>query len=116
MSRLPRYRSRVKPPLRGRAATKAPLGGTFAPIQSVRYPTRPRGAGAHRPPAYPDVEQPVSPKPEVPVSPSPRPPHSDTPNLYRHWGRFLRSLDQPWKWLLVAVIVLSSLLLLNQLL
>ncbi|MEM9803779.1 MAG: hypothetical protein AAF959_00745 [Cyanobacteria bacterium P01_D01_bin.56] len=123
MSRLPRRPSRVKPPLRGRAATKA-YYGTFAPVQSRRHLIKSPSSGAYRrdiylpAPPYSGVE-PSVPMP-TPDMPSPRPtpplPESDLANLYKHWGRLLRGLDEPWKWLLLTVILLSGLFLLGRLL
>jgi len=121
MSRLPRRPLRVKPPLRGRAATQH-YRGEFAPIASVRRPSRPYGSA---PAPYPQVRIPLEePKPPVvpPLEDTEVPPthppdnglYEDLAELYKSWGRFLRSLDTPKKWLLALAIVLGSLLLLNR--
>ncbi len=122
MTRLPRRTLRVKPPLRGRAASLKGQAATrhyqgeFAPVASVRRPRRPYGAERPVPPPYPGPPSP----PGGPEAPVPQPPktslYADLVQLYRSWGRFLRSLDQPWQWLLALAIVFSSLLLLNRLL
>lgn len=120
MTHLPRRTLRVKPPLRGRAATKQ-CRGKFAPITSVHRPLSPYGSGGLR------EGSPISPSPET-GQPAPAPPifpnpplhdkglYADLVDFYKRWGRFLRSLDSPWQWLIVLAIVLTSLFLLNQLL
>mgnify|MGYP001804448324 FL=1 len=78
MSRLPRRPLRVKPPLRGRAATRQ-YRGEFAPVASVRRPLRPYGSAAYsqdRTPLTPPCEKPQPPAipPEViepPITPPP---------------------------------------------
>ena len=117
MSRLPRRSSRVKPPLRGRAATKQ-YRGEFAPVASVR---RPLGAyGSRLSPSHQKMKLPICPEPvpnpPVPIPPSPKSGlYADLVRFYKSLGRFLRAMDQPWQWLLAAAIVLSGLLLLSQL-
>ncbi|MBX2863764.1 MAG: hypothetical protein KTR27_09420 [Leptolyngbyaceae cyanobacterium MAG.088] len=124
MSRLPRRSVRVKPPLRGRAATKQ-YRGNFASLTTVRRPSRPYGSAPLPPgrePLYPppgEVVPPMKPPQDV-APPATYPPenslYADLVDLYKRWGRFLRGLDQPWQWLVALAIVLSSLLLLNRLL
>ena len=118
MSRLPRRPSRVKPPLRGRAVTKQ-YRGEFAPVASVRRPLRAYGS---RPlsPSHQKMEPPICPEPvpnpPVPIPPSPKSGlYADLFRFYKRLERLLRSMDQPWQWLLAAAIVLSGLLLLSQL-
>ena len=122
MSRLPRRPLRVKPPLRGRAATRQ-YRGEFAPVASVRRPSRPYSSARTpltspykepKPPIVPpgDTEPPIT-------HPHTNGPHThgiyaDLVELYKSWGRFLQTLGKPWNWLLVLAIVLSSLLLLNR--
>ena len=105
MTRLPRQPSRVKPPLRGRAATKS-YRGEFAPIASVGYPQRPYGS-----PFYP-------PCPEQPAPPPLQRKNlcADLLRFYQHLICLIQSLKQPWQWLIALTLVLLSLLLLNQLL
>lgn len=115
MTRLPRRSSRVKPPLRGRAATKQ-YRGEFAPVASVRRPLNARGPMLS--PPHQKIEHPIPlplPEPPIPCPPPKTSPYADLVELYKRWGRLLRSLDQPWQWLLVMAIVLSGLLLLSQL-
>ena len=109
MSRLPRRPLRVKPPLRGRAATKH-YRGEFAPVASVRRPLRPYGSAP-----YPQTRIPLTPpcdkkKPSEDKNSL----YAELVELYKSWGRFFQSLGKPWNWLLVLAIVLSSLLLLNR--
>ena len=113
MSRLPRRTLRVKPPLRGRAATRH-YRGEFAPIAAVRRPVIARG------PMLSPPHQEIKPPIPVPPSPIPCPPpktglYADLVEFYKRWVRLLRSLDQPWQWSLAVAVVLSSLLLLSQL-
>ncbi|MBE9066696.1 hypothetical protein IQ260_08525 [Leptolyngbya cf. ectocarpi LEGE 11479] len=113
MSRLPRRPSRVKPPLRGRAATQH-YRGEFAPVASVRRPLNIYGSRLLSPP-HQERKPPIP----APDSPIPRPPsqselYADLAEFYKRLGRLLRRIDQPWQWLLLAsAIVLSSLLLLS---
>ncbi len=131
-NRSPRHPSRVQPPLRGRAATRH-FRGEFAPAAAVRHtlnppssrPLAPEGESLKPVPPPP----PQKPKPPEPP-PLPEPPISSPPahtpptnnkyavlvQLYRRWKRFIRSLDQPWQWIVVVVIVLLGLFLLNRLL
>lgn len=109
MTRLPRRSLRVKPPLRGRAATKS-YRGEFAPIASVRYPQRPYGSPFHSPISPPCPEQPISPPPKRKSL------YAALLRFYQHLIRLIQSLEQPWQWLIVLTLVLFSLLLLNQLL
>ncbi len=120
MSRLPRRPLRVKPPLRGRAATKH-YRGEFAPVASVRRPLRSYGSTPYlqtRAPLTPPCEEPKPPviPPEVTDPPLTHPHnkslYADLIEFYKSWVR----LDKPWKWLLTLAVVLSSLLLLNRLL
>lgn len=115
MSRLPRRPSRVKPPLRGRAATKH-YRGEFAPVASVRRPLKARGPMLSPPPqkTKPPVPDPV-PDPGIPCPPPKPDLYADLFKFYQSLVRLLRSLSQSWQWLLVVAIVLSSLLLLSQL-
>ncbi len=122
MTRLPHRTSRVKPPLRGRAATQQ-YRGNFAPITSLRRPLSPYGSAP-----FPRGQEPLCPPHrEVPANPpndagppSTHPPqdnlYADLVKFYKQWGRFLRNLDQPWQWLVALTLVLSALLLLNHLL
>lgn len=115
MSRLPRRSSRVKPPLRGRAATKH-YRGEFAPVASVRRPLKARGPTLS--PPHQEIKPPIPvpmPDPRIPCPPPKTSPYADLAEFYKRWVKLLRSLDQPWQWLLVVVIVLSGLLLLSQL-
>lgn len=121
MSRLPRRTSRVRPPLRGRAATKA-YRGDFAPLASVRHPRSPYGSTGYTQrerPTPPPYQAPTVP-PARPESPIPTPSETslfaDLVQFYKSWGRLLRNLDQSWQWLLALGIILSSLLLLHRLL
>ena len=94
MSRLPRRSSRVKPPLRGRAATQH-YRGEFAPVASVHRPTRPLySPQKHHGSSCSGTEQPLT--------------------LYQKLKHFLDSLE-PWKGLLILALLLSSLWLLNRL-
>ncbi|MEO1508333.1 MAG: hypothetical protein AAFU84_11850 [Cyanobacteria bacterium J06633_23] len=116
MSRLPRRPLRVKPPLRGRAATRQ-YRGKFAPVASVRRPLRAYGTRPLSPP-YEEIKPPSSPKPvsDPPIIvPLPQPSlYAELVEFYKSLGRLLRRIDQPWQWLLlVSAIVLSSLLLLS---
>ena len=116
MSRLPRRSLRVKPPLRGRAATRQ-YRGEFAPVASVRRPVHARGPTLSPPPW--EIEHPIPgpmPDPNTPCPPPKSSLYADLVAFYKGWVRFLRSLDQPWQWLLAIAIVLSSLLLLNRVL
>lgn len=123
MTRLLRRTSRVKPPLRGRAATDHHRG-EFAPMASVRRPRRPYGVAGYPHRVTIKPTPPLSPVPPAPPhgpeAPSPRPPetslYADLVQVYKSLGRLLRSLEQPWQWLLALAIALSSLLLLNRLL
>ncbi|MGD1853368.1 MAG: hypothetical protein ACFB2W_03875 [Leptolyngbyaceae cyanobacterium] len=114
MSRLPRRPSRVKPPLRGRAATQH-YRGEFAPVASVRRPLRAYGSRTLLPSQ--ERKQSVVCKPE-PDSSTPKPPpslYADLVKFYKSWVRFLQDLNQPWQWLLAIAVVLTGLLLLSQL-
>ena len=109
MTRLPRQPSRVKPPLRGRAATQS-YRGEFAPIASVRYPQRPHGSRFHPPISPSCPEQPISPPLERKSL------YGKLLKFYQHLIRLIQSLKQPWQWLIALTLILCSLLLLNQLL
>ena len=126
MNRLPRRWSRLKPPLRGRAATRQ-YRGEFAPVTSVRRPLQPYSSGGF----LPVQSLPLTEKIAPPASPSEssEPPtallsqsspkgdlYAKLVELYKSSGRLLRDLDQPWQWLVVFAIVVTSLLLLNRLL
>ncbi|MEM1251453.1 MAG: hypothetical protein AAGI69_03385 [Cyanobacteria bacterium P01_H01_bin.21] len=113
MSRLSRRSPRVKPPLRGRAVTKH-YRGEFAPVASVRRPLTTRSPALSHPGRK--LKPPISTSP--PFNPCPPPKiglHAKLVKFYQHWVKLLRSLNQPWQWLLAVVIVLSSLILLSQL-
>ncbi|WP_215608218.1 hypothetical protein [Leptothoe spongobia] len=119
MTRLPRRASRVKPPLRGRASTRH-YHGDFAPIASVRRPLRSYNSRPLTRLSCPEQEIKSPGNPSGPEQPHPHEPkpslYADLVEFYKSWGRFLRSLEKPWQWILAIAIVLSSLLLLNRLL
>ncbi|MEM7061769.1 MAG: hypothetical protein AAF572_01210 [Cyanobacteria bacterium P01_B01_bin.77] len=113
MSRLSRRPSRVKPPLRGRAATKH-YHGEFAPVASVRRPLKAHGSGLL--PPRQEIKPPISvPDPRMPCPPPKPGLYANLVEFYKSWVKLLRSLNQPWQWLLAIAIILSSLLLLSQL-
>ncbi|MDV3353516.1 hypothetical protein QGP82_32875 [Leptothoe sp. LEGE 181152] len=116
MTRLPRHASKVKPPLRGRAATKQ-YRGEFAPVASVRRPLHPYGSPQELP--CKEIDPPTLPPKDV--DPPITPPHktslfADIVQFYKSFARLLETLNQPWQWLLALATVLSGLLLLNRLL
>ncbi|MGD1948238.1 MAG: hypothetical protein ACFB14_01150 [Leptolyngbyaceae cyanobacterium] len=100
MSRLPRRTLRVKPPLRGRAATQH-YRGEFAPISAVNRPLRP----SYTTRALPGKRQ------KPPEQPHPKPPQDydsgPSGNLFDSQKR--------WPWLVVIALVVISLLLLERL-
>ena len=103
MSRLPRHASRIKPPLRGRAATKH-YRGEFAPITSTHHPLKPPYSSQTlpkepKPSKPPHLEKPITPEPSSPTNNSL---YSDLFNFYKKWI-----------WLIALAAVLIGLLLFN---
>lgn len=106
MTRLPRHASKVKPPARGRAATRQ-YRGEFAPIASVRRPLPPYGSPQELP--CKEIDPPITPPHEASL-------FADIVQFYKSFIRLLETSNQPWQWLLALATVLSGLLLLNRLL
>ncbi|ESA34826.1 hypothetical protein N836_15510 [Leptolyngbya sp. Heron Island J] len=117
MTRLPRQPLRVKPPLRGRAATKN-YRGEFAPIASVRYPQRPYGSPLYQSAPSSCPEPPALSPPVTPPCPPPKRKnrYADLLRVYRYLISLIQTLKQSWPWLIVLALIVGSLLLLNQLL
>ena len=115
MNRLPRRTTRVKPPLRGRAATQH-YRGQYAPLSIARPAVKPPSK-----PSPPLRRKIVSPQPLHKEHKSVDQ-HQETGlftellSFYKSWGRLIRSMDQSWQWLLVLGIVLLSVLILPRLL
>lgn len=111
MTRLPRrHASRVKPPLRGRAATKQ-YRGEFAPVASVRRPLSSHVSPQEppckeiNPPTLPpkDVEPPITHPDETSL-------FADIVQFYESFVRLLKNSNQPLKWLLAFATILMGLL------
>ncbi|MEM9266544.1 MAG: hypothetical protein AAGA46_13565 [Cyanobacteria bacterium P01_F01_bin.13] len=133
--RLPRHLAKIQPPLRGRVATQH-FRGDFAPVASIRRPLSPSSsrslpngsetltpANLSATTSYQQSETPIATSVAEPSLPSSTKTSlteqsEDTPRIhpYRSWGRFIRSLDQSWKWIIFIVIVVGGLFLLSQLL
>ena len=115
MSRLPRRPSRVKPPLRGRAATQS-YRGEFAPVASVRRPLKAHGTQLPMPPPQ-TIAPPVCPEPPTPPTDCPPPKtglYADLVEFYKKLWILLQRINQPWQWLLIVLaIILSGLLFLS---
>ncbi|MEM6254038.1 MAG: hypothetical protein AAF821_14050 [Cyanobacteria bacterium P01_D01_bin.156] len=111
MSRLPRRPTRVKPPLRGRAATKQ-YRGNFAPVASIRRPLNSHGSGRYWQNQSLATKSPV---PHRPLPPESAPIEKDLKEP-QYPTDVDRSPNRFRIWFAVLFIVVSGLLLLSRLL
>lgn len=110
MTRLSRRASRVKPPLRGRAATQH-YRGEYAPVASIRHPLPSRRPTIQSSKSKKYPISPPDPTREIPA-PLPKktaPPQKNKHNLYADLTEFYQRLgrffSQYWKWLIVFVVL-----------